>query len=70
MKAANSPLVTGARAIRNGAIVVSCAHFSLSNTKPSAAVDPSRQLPPGTAASAGRAPAAGHANVSPNSGDA
>src|SRR6266508_3117763 len=39
MKAANSAFVTGALAIRNGAISTSCAHFSLSKMKPSAAVE-------------------------------
>src|SRR5262249_41890358 len=55
MKAANSAFVTGALAIRNGAISTSWAHFSLSKMKPSAAVEPSCQRPPGTPPSPPRA---------------
>ena len=52
-----SAFVTGALAIRNGAISTTCAHFSLSKTKPSAGVEPSCHCPPGTSASSAHTPA-------------
>src|SRR5262249_50567646 len=58
-KAAYSAFVTGALAMQNGSSSTACAHFSLSNTKPSAAVEPSCHVPPGTATSPGNAPARG-----------
>src|ERR1700674_1409959 len=49
----------GPAAMRTGVSPTAWAHFSLSKTKPSAAVEPSRQRPPGTSTSPGHAPARG-----------